>query len=67
MIFVYGKPRNSPPFLHMPLDFKGLQGVGIKPELIALTGADATPASREGPEEVQVGGDTHYVAYQPFQ
>lgn len=40
----------------MPLDFEDLQGVGIKPELIALTGADATPASREGPEEVQVGG-----------
>lgn len=46
---------NSPPFLHMPLDFKDLQGVGIKPDLIALTGADATPGSQEGLEEVGVG------------
>lgn len=35
--------RNSPPFLHMPLDFKDLQRVGINPDLIALTGADAVP------------------------
>ncbi|CAM9511324.1 unnamed protein product, partial [Ectocarpus sp. 13 AM-2016] len=41
----------SPPFLHMPLDFKTLQSVGINPDLIAWTGADATPALREGAEE----------------
>lgn len=36
----------------MPLDFKELQGVGITPDLIALTGADANPGSQEGLEEV---------------
>ncbi|CBJ30460.1 conserved unknown protein [Ectocarpus siliculosus] len=41
----------SPPFLHMPLDFKTLESVGINPDLIAWTGADATPALREGAEE----------------
>ncbi|CAM9102993.1 unnamed protein product, partial [Hapterophycus canaliculatus] len=34
----------APPFLHMPLDFKDLQRVGISPDLIALTGADTTPS-----------------------
>ncbi|CAM9179945.1 unnamed protein product [Ectocarpus fasciculatus] len=45
------KEYASPPFLHMPLDFKTLESVGINPDLIAWTGADATPALREGVEE----------------
>lgn len=36
----------------MPLDFKTLESVGINPDLIAWTGADASPALREGAEEV---------------
>lgn len=39
----------------MPLDFKELQGVGIKPDLITLTGADTIPGSQEGLEEVRGG------------
>lgn len=38
----------SPPFLHMPLDFKDLEGVGIDAELVALTGVE--PAARGGRE-----------------
>lgn len=45
----------------MPLDFKDLQEVGIQPELVALTEADDTPVSQEGPEEVQVRGGTDKV------
>lgn len=47
----------------MPLDFKELQGVGIKPDLIALTGADATPGSQEGLEEVGGGQANHGPAF----
>ncbi len=50
----------------MPLDFKSLQGVGIKPELIALTGAadDAAPGPQEGGGE-EVGGGGHTEEAEP--
>lgn len=44
--------KPSPPFLHMPLDFKDLGRVGIGPELVALTGVDTAPGSTEAVVEV---------------
>lgn len=44
--------KPSPPFLHMPLDFKDLKGVGIAPELVALTEMDTAPGSEEVAVEV---------------
>ncbi|CAM9182635.1 unnamed protein product, partial [Choristocarpus tenellus] len=34
------KEYASPPFLHMPLDFKNLEGIGVDPEMVAMTGVE---------------------------
>lgn len=44
----------SPPFLHMPLDFKELERVGIDADLVALTGSEPIPTACEVVAEVRM-------------
>lgn len=49
-----GTAKASPPFLHMPLEFKDLEGVGIAPDLVSLTSGETNSGPEEGASEVSM-------------